>query len=763
MPNYLFSGEESARFARFAQACLAISAIPRAEVSGREPLTSRPISIDGVVVGAKLDGYIRYIVVRDRNSEIEYWVGGSNSTRSIAAKSINISLSESESTLLEEFGSTTPQHVPRIRRIGSEDDDVLWEIENSLHQIDARSLQFLLNSLTNNNPCITLEAALTLRAFSGFVVESGRRQQQTESSILDAIDNALNWETKAALVEDLGYIATPSAIPKLTALLCANGEHDHVRWAAAIALGRLPEVSPTECLVGGLTSHHEWTRAATLLSCARQVNGDSTKVADLFTAYLGAAHSPLMNRYACLGLSKLSTFSSQAISSLAAVLGDDELPVSVRGYAALAISAGLSSIEVRFVNEIREILGRFARFPAIDSKEPEAIWGIEYLAELASLLEINDVSSSLHSVIAEHFDDWRSDYYTCMKYYERAEASVRRGLGDDAINSYQCAISELKPIIASSNERELPPEARATIEFRLDIVSSRQKIQSLLGIWLASANKADLPYVSKELRPIRDTYRKYSIVGPDIGRDRQLIAREVAYLRNTTDLVEVISALVDLDFDIRGASSLDSELGHLLVSAQQLSETAESLEEKFAANFAQSLTEVIKIVRSSLREIEDGLRSKNIDPPDKLRLARKAMTQIRSSFWRASWPMPARACPVYGLGRASISLRADGISGLGTEQDPYIYPRNSPVVIFVRIQMFEMAPGGSSTVRLIYDFGGQKVVTIVPIVEDQYTCTIHIRELIPSYTAVPLDCALVFSARDCEQQADCRRVYLRCD
>lgn len=761
MPSYVFSGEESARFARFAQACIEVGAAAQIDVIGREPLTSRPVHIHGSLVRAVLEGYIRYIVVRELQSGIDYWVGGSNATRSIAARSLSIELSDIDVTHLEEHSKQTALHVPRFRRTLSEADDILWNIEQSIFQRDSKSLAFLLDSLKSNVPSVALEAALTLRAFADYVVESGRRQQMTEDLVLTAIKCTSAWEAKAALVEDLGYFGTASAVPALSKLLGSNDEHDHVRWAAAIALGRLPQVDPIESLVCGLSSDHEWTQAATLLSCARQVSGETTKIEELFAGYLGASHTPLMNRYACLGLSKLSRHTDDTIAGLSAVLGDDDSPVGVRGYAALAISSGLSYVSSKFVIEVREILGRFARFPAIDTKEPEAIWGIEFLAELASLLELNEVSASLHSVLAEHFDDWRSAYYTCMRFYEKAEASVRRGVGDEALISYERAILELRPILSTRNAVDLPAEARATISFRKDIVASRLKLQLLLGNWLDSRNSSDLPKISDALKPIKETYRRYSIAGPDIGRDRQLIARELAYLRNTTDLVEIIAALIDLDAAVRSVSDPESDLRQLLISVQQVSENVDSLQKKFIGNFAQSLAELIQTIRQSLAEIEEGIRSETLDVPDKLRLARKALTQVRSSFWRASWPMPARACPVYGLGRASITFRADGIGGKGSEADPFRFPLNAPAVISVRVRIFEMAPGGSTNVRLHYSFGLQKGEINVPIVEDQYTCTIHLESSIPSYTSVPMDCSLVFYARDCEQLADQQRAFLR--
>lgn len=61
----VFTGEESARFTRFAVLALRAGCKPSVDVLGREPLTSRVVRITGRVLDARLDGYMRYVVVED--------------------------------------------------------------------------------------------------------------------------------------------------------------------------------------------------------------------------------------------------------------------------------------------------------------------------------------------------------------------------------------------------------------------------------------------------------------------------------------------------------------------------------------------------------------------------------------------------------------------------------------------------------------------------------------------------------------------------
>ncbi|MCG7877179.1 MAG: hypothetical protein N0E42_04335 [Candidatus Thiodiazotropha endolucinida] len=75
----MFTGEESARFTRLAVLAGDAGISLFADVVGREPLTSRLVRIRGTVTNARLDGYMRYIVVEDDGAiNVKYWVGGSN-------------------------------------------------------------------------------------------------------------------------------------------------------------------------------------------------------------------------------------------------------------------------------------------------------------------------------------------------------------------------------------------------------------------------------------------------------------------------------------------------------------------------------------------------------------------------------------------------------------------------------------------------------------------------------------------------------------
>ena len=247
---------------------------------------------------------------------------------------------------------------------------------------------------------------------------------------------------------------------------------------------------------------------------------------------------------------------------------------------------------------------------------------------------------------------------------------------------------------------------------------------------------------------------------PYIGPDRQLADREISYIKNTADLVAVIKMLIELDGYVSDPSTTDNDLQRIIMSLHIIIDHIKKLQKSFKNSFSQSLQTLIENSLVYLKEIESGLSSEELVLPDKLRFARTTMSQIRTVFWRASWPMPARACPLYGLGRASLSIRSEGIKGIGTQDDPLIFPPNQPPALLISVRIFEMAPGGATTLELIYKIGGTANNINIPIVEDQYVCSIHLDKPVPNYTSVSLECALIFRARDCTQQADNKVIYL---
>ena len=711
-------------------------------------------------MNAVLDRYMRYIVVNEANSGVSYWVAGSNSTKSVASRLVNFTIDPSDVDRLRAHGEKIRLPVPRIRRHRDLEDDLLWKIEKSVEDLSEENLDLLLDSLDNEDERVRLEAALTLRAFSDFIRDSSRRQAETEERVLNALENIKEEETQCALAENLGYFGREASVARLAELLRSDYTMEHVRWATAIALGRLPGIRVQEHLLPPLENiEHDWTKVALVLAIARNAEEYDREVLEpIFRKLLGAENPPLLVRYSCLGLSRFEAHDDETAQLLTAVLGDDQLGVEVRGYSALAISSALSSYTDARISSIRRILSRFARQSPTDMADPEAIWGVEFLAELASILEQSEVSATLNGLLADHFDDWRAGYYTCMKHYEQGESAVRKTAGDDAIMEYRMALASLKPRGAAADG--LPPEAAATMQFRKDIVENRLNLQMIVSDWIDAVRPDDLFRLAEEIDPVFQGYRRYSKITSRIGPDKQLVDKEREYIKNTSNLVAIIQLLIQFDHRLRVSDAAEITGDDILAELMSISEDLKKLGDRFKTGFALSLHELVKKLLVDLQTLERSLSNPETPMKDKLRLCRSAMTSVRVAFWSASWPMPGRACPVYGLGRAKFVLKTEGIEGDGTEEKPYVFPATSPTVLNVSVTIFEMAPGGSTTLRLLYTLGKSVNSENIPIVEDEYTCTLRIDDRLPTYSPIRLDVVLEFQARDCTQIAEKKSIYI---
>lgn len=217
MPSFSFLGEESARFTRFASVCLDQGIPLRVFAMGREPLSSRPVTITGAVVETNLTGYVRNITIQDPRTTMRTRVGGSNATSSVAAKSVVFELSDFDETRLAAWGQETNTYIPRICVDGQFISyGKLEEITN--HPTQDGVLEVCVQ-LAAKDSALALEAALTLRSFTGFINSFPRLQSQVESQIIEAAKSATDRDIRVALIEDLGYLGgTHLKLPWCTSL-----------------------------------------------------------------------------------------------------------------------------------------------------------------------------------------------------------------------------------------------------------------------------------------------------------------------------------------------------------------------------------------------------------------------------------------------------------------------------------------------------------------------------------------------------------------
>lgn len=749
-----FSGEESARFTKFAIFALEAGITLDVCVKGREPLTSQPVQLKGTVKNATLDGYLRYIVVLEEGSQIEYWVAGSNATRSIASKTITFIINNDDLHQLKGFAKARQIFVPIISRDDPHFDPILIKVDKALERKNDRdTLHFLLNQLLNKNEAIMTESALTLRAFASLITSDSLVQHDAENKMLHALESTKILNTRIALAENLGYIGTNRCIPVLAKLLKDQHEHNHVRWAAAIALGRLPDASVVDGLVRGINSSHLWTVAATLLSLSRRADSQNQSVLEpIFFSYLSTEIDPLLKRYACLGLSKFEKLSDIVLTSLCDIIGDQKTFLDVKGYACLALSSSLLSFSIELHRQIGLLLEAISKNIKLAKAEPEVIWGMEFIAELATLLEQHKTAAVFHSMLANEFEDWRSKYYMSLSLYNAAEDAVQQGDGEKAILLFNNSYKTLP------QRGKLPEDAFEAVSFRQDLFQARLNLQSIIHTWEDVLNPQDFNSLINQLLDVTKIYTRYTSQPKRSLGITNLSERELQYIRATHKLVDVMGLLLLLDNNLRRGLCTITDLQNQI---EIIAEGLIPLEKDFGNNLTKSLYGLVKNVTERIRVTQKLLTSKNVPFPDMLRKARALLSEIRTLFSKTTWPMPARACPLSGLGKGTIKILKEDIPGEGSEKSPYIFPKDTPAILNVIADIYEMAPGGATVAQVVYDIAGNELVSIIPVTEGPCRLSLNISDVLSPITSTQCRIALRFEYRDCNQISHEITIYVR--
>lgn len=756
MRSISFVGEESSRFVRFAQAALDCNLTLKVVVNGREPLTSRSIRFRGIVKSATLDGYMRLISVVDPGSGIEYWVAGSNSTRSIATRDLTFELNDQDFARLEAHVAANRQYVPGVIPANIPADSIWRRLDAAPNQQDAETLTFLLDSLSNEDQLIAREAALTLRAFASFISKRKLLQVETERRLLDALNTVSDIEARIAIEEDLGYIGgTPERVERLTSLVGDHQQHDQVRWAAAIALGRIAGHEVVNALITGLESQHTWTIAAALLGLSRRADPQNQdQLEPIFTGYLTVEGEPLLKRYACLGLSRFDTLRETTATKLIDLLGDFTLPIDVKGFAALALSASLRNLDDALRSRLESVMDSYERARVNDQYAPETVWGLEFMAELATLLEMDEVAAMFQEILADSFTDWRSPYYRAMSLYERGEAAIRQGYSETALDAFDTAVQELRGIHPSDIDE------RATIAFRIDIIQARLALQEIIRDWLQSVDAENLTSLSRSLEDVIVVYSRYAQTPREIVGLKQLSQRETEYIANTKRLLQVMRILVRLDSQIRSGQAALSNIVNMI---DDVLDSIPALENDFNRNLARGPRELVEKTKERFEKIQVTLGQPNISDAEKMRSLRSLMTELRGLFRKVTWPMPARACPVGGLGRGTLTLLKEDVPGTGESDDPFEFPIGTAAVLNVVADIENMSRSGSSTVQVICQIAQHELVDVIHAVEGPARCTFVLPpDVLSPLASIQCKLSLRFASRDCHQVAANKVVYVRC-
>ena len=176
---------------------------------------------------------------------------------------------------------------------------------------------------------------------------------------------------------------------------------------------------------------------------------------------------------------------------------------------------------------------------------------------------------------------------------------------------------------------------------------------------------------------------------------------------------------------------------------------------KGSKHFVDISIESVEQIYSTLQKTDDAFHNK-------LRASRALVSEIKGLISKTTWPMPARACPLGGLGKGTINIKKEEILGDGTQNTPFIFSRNSTAVINLLVTIEEMAPGGLTTACIEGSFGNKKSEKIpIHIVEGSTIVSFILPEIFSSQVATKVDFILKFESRDVFQESDRLSIYAK--
>lgn len=778
MRNFSFRGEESARFARFATELVNVFGGNIIEVSleGREPLTSKLVNIRGRLVSALDSGYRRHVVVTEYDTNTIYWAAGTNATSSICTELITFSLSDDQEKRLVTVGKNNNWFVPMLADKVNPKDAEWCFVDCAAQVITSQNAMGLISLLNSESILLVRESALALRSYVNYLSHYIRQRTACEKAICQALESPPTGsdcvDAQIALTELLGYIGTSKSIPVLKNLINST-MHSHVKWAAIIAIGRLPYDNIVDILIEAAkkvvidSQHHtvleregvsdaEWVEAALLLCISRRVVGiveeeQRNWLETYFSSYFVSSNL-VLHRYACLGLNQLGIISETTIDSLLRLISDAS-HITEKGYYAMAILPmfRMSHYAKRSLvwNEerlaiIRNVLSATSRQYTITS-EPDSIWGLENLADLSLEIESNDLAFKFHTILAESFVDWRFSYYEALAAYEKAELAIARN------RPHFFVFQQFKNALTCLEQIEEDDEyAMSVILFRQSIIETRIHLLEVLYDWQSASTHDSLMRLKDRMQTeVINSYNLYMI-----GEGRQVVfKREIDCIHDTICILEIIRKIITFHAELYSYTSLSEELQNMLIEISvDISQITEQEE------FSMEHTNVLNLLTQKILNVKKEFEVKN-GYENVLRLMREIVSFVNS----ISWTMPAQMCMLNGLGKGSISVVNENHAGQGTATDPYVlYSDKNSIDILLSINL-EVITGSAIQTAVVCETTKDRK-QLSGIVEGTALCDFEISNRLATLNrSIPFTFYLEFSTNDIVQKGMPVVFYFRSD
>lgn len=780
-----FPGEDSARFTRFAiEAQKHLSSPIHVALEGREPITSRFINVKGKLHGALLDGYRRHVEIIEDETDLLYWAAGTNSTSATATSKLTFYLEQNEYDALCSICNEQQVFIPTMT-IEAAFDEKWYFVDHANQHINTSTANRLIGLLEETENIDLLgEIALTLRSFADFLSLNLRLQKRCERKVIALLSAVTSEKARIPLVELIGYIGSEDSLPTLKGIMNDALEHAHVIWAAVIALGRISSKDSDNILISKINqtasscevasersqvTDQDWIEAATLLCLARRTNKDLGSQLEPIYAKRLTCTNKILRRYACLGVSRLESVQDSTIDLLLTGLESTSSEVEL-GYYAMALVCAYNQPTCRAlwsfdrISKLTEILSSKLSCFDDDCHEPDRIWGLEFLSELASTLENNELASKFHLNLSYLFEDWRSVYYQALSEYEKGEFSIRKNLDyNDVYDRFASARNLLNSVSIHGEYAE------SSISFRKDVIEARIALLEILEKWINSDDKGVLA-TEVQLRVI-SLYTKYSH-GSNYGRsylnrrssfeqsavNKTISKRESDCIQNTCDVLGIMKNIMFFHSKIlqRGICA-EAE-----TSLQSIQQVVKSVYDR--SDLSHNHRQIIEQLKNQISDMEYVFIG-NDENRVKYTNILNVMDDIINLFKKSAWSMPAHVCLLSGLGRGDINIQDSSLNGKGQESNPYVFLTTSPIVINIVATIKEMVTGGATKACVICkpaNTENLKQEKLLPIVEGSTTISFIVpQEVVSEYTPTRVDFSLAFVSNDIYQEGTPITVFIK--
>jgi len=781
-----FSGEESDRFVKFARIVKETGQLPYVRVFGREPITSMDVVFEGFVKEVVYEGYIRYLVVETNDGKI-YNVGGSNATKSIAAEKVvfqelpeelrphQISQNEID-LLLQEIQCNQEKRAQSIARLkrglpflgDKEKTKIVNFLKDYLRSGDAESrreiaeflalvatpdiLDHMLVLLKDNDPRVRVEVALRFRALEKLIKNSGEKvYDKCVGALIQALHDP-DRDVRAYVSEDLGYMFNADAISAL--LISLNDEDDHVRWASAIALGRIGHPRVVPHLVRKITTDQfDRVRQSALLGLGRIGRAAYDECPEMLEALVKTLESgsDVAKSYAAFALGQLGDIATNYIGKLAEALSSANV-VDIRSNAALALGKLVDEItddqREKIKQRLSEPLDSFLQGEAIS---PYYFWFLEYGGELASSLELHSIASKFYETLGKVSPSWQKTYFEALSKYEQAEEYCEKGEIEGAISLLDTALQELRGC------KGYPVDAQEGMRFRTLMVEARKNIVEGIIDW----SKAIADEYSEAQRKFRAAYKVYATfsvppTGP-LQEKKRLTEREVNFIATLKYMAWFGERFIEIELATIAGDTTKAKnlLSNIEVDTDRLSERISSSSTAYFQLFVQNIHMKISDLISNIRSEKDELST--------IKAIRQGIDSVRQLYCSTSFPLPARMCPVVGLGVAKIGVRVTGAFGGdgSSSSGPMFFTCDAKLVITVDIFVEKRTRSGDRLIFCYLDTEGRTVEADIPVFEGSYMLQLDYGIIQKSFEPLPYRMWLRFQGSDCEQMADQKTLWIQ--